>query len=89
MTTDPQALTEQARAVKAAHQDNLMRKANVVGVGVGVRQRDGDYTNEIALIVFVRQKVPRELIAREDRVPKAIDGVPVDVQQIGTVRVHE
>lgn len=89
MTTDPQALTEQARAVKAAHQDNLMRKANVVGVGVGVRQRDGDYTNEIALIVFVRQKVPRDQLAREDRVPKAIDGVPVDVQQIGTVRVHE
>ena len=32
---------EELKAVKAAHEADLMRKANVVGVGIGLRQRDG------------------------------------------------
>jgi len=74
------------RAVKAAHEAELMRKANVVGVGIGLRQRDGKYTGELALIVSVTHKVPPEELDAEDLVPQEIDGVPVDVQAVGTLR---
>jgi len=74
------------RAVKAAHEAELMRKANVVGVGIGLRQRDGQYTGELALIVSVTHKVPPEELDAEDQVPREIDGVPVDVQAVGTLR---
>jgi len=74
------------RAVKAAHEAELMRKANVVGVGIGLRQRDGKYTGELALIVSVTHKVPPEELDAEDLVPQEIDGVPVDVQAVGVLR---
>ena len=74
------------QAVKAAHEAELMRKANVVGVGIGLRQRDGQYTGELALIVSVTHKVPPEELDAEDLVPREIDGVPVDVQAVGTLR---
>ncbi|MBO9370618.1 MAG: hypothetical protein J7575_05985 [Chloroflexi bacterium] len=74
------------RAVKAAHEAELMRKANVVGVGIGLRQRDGQYTGELALIVSVTHKVPPEELDAEDLVPQEIDGIPVDVQAVGTLR---
>ncbi len=77
---------ERIRAVKAAHQAELMRKANVVGVGIGLRQRDGKYTGELALIVSVTHKVPPEELDAEDLVPQEIDGIPVDVQAVGTLR---
>ncbi len=75
------------RAVKAAHEDELLSKANVVGVGIGLRQRGGEYTGELALIVSVTHKVPPEELAPEDLIPDEIEGVPVDVQAVGTLRI--
>ncbi len=74
------------RAVKAAHEAELMRKANVVGVGIGLRQRDGQYTGELALIVSVTRKVPLDELDPGDIIPQEIDGIPVDVQAVGTLR---
>jgi hypothetical protein len=50
---------EKARAVKEAYTDELMSKANVVGVGVGLLERDDVRTQTIAVVVMVKQKVPR------------------------------
>ncbi len=81
-------LDEVARiqAVKSAHEAELMRKANVVGVGIGLRQRNGRYTGELALVVSVTHKVPLEELDPWDVIPQEIDGVPVDVQAVGTLR---
>lgn len=71
------------RAIKATCEEKLLRKANVVGVGIGLRQRQGEYTGELALVVSVTHKVPAEELAPEDLIPHEIDGVPVDVQAVG------
>jgi hypothetical protein len=63
-----------------------MRKENVVGVGVGLRMRRGTTTREVALVVMVSRKVPRAQLAEDDLVPGELDGVPVDVQEVGEVR---
>lgn len=72
--------------VKRRWEAELLRKANVVAVGVGYRQRGGHPTDELCLVVSVRRKVPLEQLAPEDRIPPEIDGVPVDVQEVGTLR---
>jgi hypothetical protein len=70
-------------AVQAKYADELMQKANVVGVGVGLRQENGAYTQTPALVVMVRQKVPLAALSEEDRIPKELDGVLVDVVETG------
>jgi hypothetical protein len=79
---------EKLQAVKRAHEDELMRKANVVGVGVGVRQRHNTLTQELAIVVFVRRKVPQDQLAPGDLIPAEIEGVPVDVQEVGDLKAQ-
>lgn len=74
-----------AQAVRQAHEADLMSRANVVGVGVGLRTRGGRREREVAIVVMVRQKVPRAMLAEADVVPGQIDGVPVDVVEVGEI----
>ncbi len=82
---DPQALYQRVQAVQQAHVDELMAKANVVGVGVGLRKVRGAYTDQVALVVMVRRKLPRHQLAPTDFIPNEIDGVPVDIQEVGEI----
>jgi hypothetical protein len=77
---------EHLRAVKAAYEANLMRKANVVGVGIGLRQREGKPTGEPAIVVSVTHKVPPSQLAPDDVIPRELEGIPVDVQAVGRLR---
>jgi hypothetical protein len=83
-----QSAYEKALAVKRVHQDTLLAKANVVGVGIGLRQQGGERGGDVALIVMVKSKVPEDELAPEDIVPEEIDGVPVEVQEVGDIRAQ-
>jgi hypothetical protein len=83
-----QDATQRAQAVKQAYASLLMSKANVVGVGVGFCQRAGERTGEIGLVVMVDRKLEASLINPQDMIPTEIDGVPVDVQEVGDLRVQ-
>jgi hypothetical protein len=85
---DPEAELRRIQAVKAKYEKRLLRKRNVVGVGIGLRQREGEETNEMVLTVMVRQKEPRAALRRRDVIPSELDGVPVDVQQVGTIQAQ-
>ncbi len=85
---DVPATYERVQAVKRVHEAELLGKANVVGIGVGLRQRGGVRTREVALVVMVSQKVPRAQLRPADVIPAELDGVPVDVQEVGEIRVH-
>jgi hypothetical protein len=77
---------QQAMAVKARHEARLMQKANVVGVGVGFREEGGKFTDQVALVVNVIRKLPKDQLAPEDLIPTEIEGVPVDVRETGEIR---
>jgi hypothetical protein len=81
---------EQRRAqeVKRAHQERLMRMANVVGVGVGLVQRRGAPTSAVGLVVMVRRKVPVDLLDPKDVIPSTLDDVPVDVREVGDISIQ-
>lgn len=80
-----QDMTEHVMAVKRAHEDELLSKANVVGIGVGYRRIAGEVTSDLALVVMVTSKLPPAQLAEEDIIPVSIDGVPVDVQEVGEI----
>jgi hypothetical protein len=77
---------QRACEIKERHKEDLFGKANVVGVGVGLRQREGEFIDEIALIVMVREKVPGAELGPDDQIPDEIEGLRVDVQEIGELR---
>ena len=76
----PEQALEHARAVSRANADRLLGMANVVGVGVGYR---GDARQELALVVMVKQKLPRAQLRVEDLLPQEIEGIPVEVRVVG------
>jgi hypothetical protein len=85
MNQDTDSAFQRAVEVKDRYEEMLLSKANVVGVGVGIRQQDGIYTGEVALVVMVRQKLPSSEVSPEDFLPVEIDGIPVDVQEVGAI----
>jgi hypothetical protein len=81
--------TARALRVKEKHEADLLAKANVLGVGVGFRHRGGRRTEEISLIVMVRRKQPAAELSPQDLVPAQIDGVPIDVHEVGEITAKE
>ena len=82
---DTQAF-EHVRQVKREHEAELMSIANVVAVGVGMRSVGGQPTNEIVIVVSVNQKYPSDELDAAAMIPVEIDGVAIDVQQVGDLR---
>jgi hypothetical protein len=72
--------------VKRRHERELLRKANVVAVGIGYRTRGGEQTSELCIVVSVRNKVASSGLEPGDVIPASIEGVPVDVVQTGSIR---
>lgn len=85
---EPEEAIKRIQKVKQAHEKEILSKANVVGVGVGFRHVKGKLTDTPALIVMVNQKKPPEQLRPEDILPDSIDGVPVDVQEVGEITIH-
>ena len=80
--------TERIMAVMQTHKGELLSKPNVVGVAVGFRQVNGESTQELALVVMVHQKVPENLLSPEQKIPVEIEGIPIDVQEIGEITAY-
>ena len=77
---------ERVKQIKEVHESELMSKANVIGVGIGFRQEGGLRTEKLALVIMVERKLPVAQLASRDLIPPEIEGVPVDVQEVGKVR---
>ncbi|MBZ0293443.1 MAG: hypothetical protein K8L99_12825 [Anaerolineae bacterium] len=83
MTTESEAQTERAVEVQEKYSHELMEKANVQGTAVGLAKKEGNYTDIIAVVVLVSVKLPESELAPEDICPKELEGVRVDVQEVG------
>jgi len=85
---DQEARTQRALAVKEAVEADLLSRPNVVGVGVGTKRKGGQETGQVALIVMVDRKIPAAQLAPEETIPAEIQGVPVDVVEVGPLRAQ-
>jgi len=65
------------------HEADLLGYANVVGVAKGLRMRQGRPSSELCVTVYVERKIPATDLAAADILPKEIEGIPVDVAEVG------
>jgi hypothetical protein len=73
--------------IKARYQAQLLSIPDVVGVGVGFREVEGEPTDEIALIVNVRDHDLEKSTRNE--IPSELEGVPVDVKFVGDITAFD
>jgi hypothetical protein len=88
----PQGATLSTQAsLQAAQQllDPSKPLANVVGFGHGVKWRNNQPTGQEALIVFVEQKLPGDLLPEADMVPDEVAGLPTDVVATGAFTAEQ
>ena len=76
---------EQAKQVKIRYEKELMKLANVVGVGIGFKYTSGQPTDKVALVVNVTQKKQPAELSEQDLIPSELEGVPIDVQEVGII----
>ncbi len=79
----------QVRQAKGAHTQNLLKRRNVVGVGLGYKVSAGGATDELSLIVSVTRKMPPDVLSQKDMVPQRLNGVRTDVVELGVIRAFD
>lgn len=82
---DLRAETERILAVMNTHEEELLSKANVVGVAIGFQRTNEESTGNLAIVVMVSNKVSKSLLSSSDQIPVSIDGIPIDVQEVGEI----
>lgn len=68
---------------------HLFSLENVVGVGYGLKEVAGRVTDKEGIVVMVSTKVPASRLAKNQVVPKLIEGMVSDVIEIGHVTARE
>jgi hypothetical protein len=59
---------------------------NVVGVAVAEKETDGTPTGVMGVKFLVRRKYVKDAISYDHRLPETINGLPVDVEEVGDIR---
>lgn len=77
------ATEAEIQEVKGRYQASLLKKPNVVGLGIGYKERGGGKTDQLSLVVLVKSKVPPSQLQPEDAIPSEIEGIPTDVREVG------
>ena len=77
---------ERVRRIRSQHEAEMLAKANVVGVGIGLASAPEGPGSRVVIVVSVTHKVPAAELSERDTVPQELDGVPVEVRAVGRVR---
>lgn len=56
-----------------------MQRSGVTGLDVGLKRKDKHLTNQLAIRVHVRRKLPLEDVPEDERFPESLDDFDVDV----------
>lgn len=74
---------------QAAFENELLAKQNVVGVAVGHKESEGTVTDEVAVVVLVKEKMSLRALSATDVIPRQLDGVRTDVIAVGELRAQQ
>jgi hypothetical protein len=89
VTHEPtQQQIQHACDVQEKYNDRLMQYPHVVGTGVGFAKKHGQATPEVALIVMVDRKLEPDTLEPNEMLPHSLDGVRVDVQEMGAFAAY-
>lgn len=80
---------EATKAKEASEEEFLtakdQRSSNVVGMGVGVKWKNGEPTGEPATVVLVTHKLPKDQVNKDDQVPSKLKDMQTDVLAVGQI----
>jgi hypothetical protein len=79
----PEFAAQQAMSAQTLHEHELLAKQNVVGVGVGLKESNGQLTDQVAVVVLVEQKKPLAALTPEEMIPRELEGMRTDVIEVG------
>jgi hypothetical protein len=71
--------TEKLRIVKRKHVNRLLNWPNVTAVDINYKTVRAQKTNDLCLVIWVREKKPESEIPAGEILPKEIDDFAVDV----------
>jgi hypothetical protein len=71
------------QALKKKHKASLFPLPNVVGVGIGRKLVNGEYTDDLSVRVYVSAKKPLDDLGVDERIPPHLEGTPTDVIEAG------
>lgn len=74
------------RKIIADNRLKLLKKKNVVAVGIGMKTIDGKRTGKMAIVCSVEKKVPKAYLKRKDRIPEQIGAYDSDVIETGKIK---
>src|SRR5262249_2915749 len=75
------------------HKDEIaartrFKKANLVGIGFGANETQGKLIGDLAVRVYVTQKLPKQQLPRQYRIPDAVNGIVTDIIPVGQLQLH-
>lgn len=79
-------ISKEILMTKRANEEKLLSLPNVVGVGVGLKETNGTLTDEISVVVMVREKKDVAELGEDELVPETLGGVKTDVIEVGDIK---
>jgi hypothetical protein len=73
-------------ALKDRAADQFLNLPHVNAVAIGPRERNGQFTGELAIKVFVTRKTPAATVPPDELIPPSFEGVPTDVVEMGPMK---
>ena len=67
------------------NEDELLARANVVGVGIGEKIKDGMPQGRLCLKVYVEKKISRVKLSKKDLIPQELSPIETDVEETGKI----
>lgn len=67
------------------NEEELLKKANVVGCGIGEKIKGGLATGRLCVKVYVEKKLPKKELKKDDLVPQRLSPIETDVEEVGKI----
>ena len=79
-------VTKAHRTACAEAETHLESHPNVVSIGIGFKYKGGVRTDEICIVVGVKQKLPEAQVPAGELIPRTLGGVNTDVIEYGEIK---
>ena len=76
------------RKIKERYEQKLLLFPNVVGVGIGAKIINGISKQRKCIKIYVREKLPRNKLQKNELIPRKLNGIETDVEEVGRLKAH-
>ena len=74
--------------IKEQYEEKLLLNPNVVGVGIGTKIIKGISTQRQCIKIYVREKLPRNKLHKNELIPRKLNGIETDVEEVGSLKAQ-